>query len=437
MVSFTMPFQVRFLFGAALALGSTMFASAQEVRASDILTLNEALKLTKERNGTVRSAVQSLRAAEARVTQSNANFFPTLTPRYQYSDIKRELDQQTFAQSGATTQVAFAWQILDSGQRDLSLRASRRNRDATRFTARQTLRETLFTATQRYYETLRSQELKKVADSQVSRAQTILDQTKARIAVRDAAPIEELQANADFQNARVQALTARNDVTNNTANLRAVIGLATGETLPPLARETEAPQIDVPTDLNALIEEGLANRPDLASRRKSIDAQVLSRRRAARDAGLGVNFIFNDNYQVEPQALNDQTWQLTMTYPLFDGGLRRAAVRELDANVQASQLTLAQEERNVRAAIEAAYAELSTNAERLKASQIALDAARKNYEAAEESRKQGINDLLQVLTAQVSLVTAESNFIQALYDTRISDIRLRLVTGRPVPGEEL
>jgi len=96
---------------------------------------------------------------------------------------------------------------------------------------------------------------------------------------------------------------------------------------------------------------------------------------------------------------------------------------------------LEQAQRVVRAEIEAAYVELKTNAERLQAAQTALDAAKKNYEAAVDSQKAGAYDLLQVITAQLSLVTAESNEIQAMYDYRISDVNLRLVTGRPIPGE--
>lgn len=437
MVSYAMPFRMRMLAGALLALGLAVPGFAQEVHANDVLTLNEALKMTKERNGTVRSALQDIQAADARVVQSLSSFYPRITPRYQYSDIKRELDQQSFAQSGATTAFNMTWQVLDMGQRSLAARASRRNLEASRFNARQSLRTTLFSTVQRYYETLRAQELKRVSDSQVSRAQTILEQTKARIAVRDAAAIEELQANADYQNARVTALARKNDVTNNAASLRAVIGLQTGETLPTLERETEPPKIEVPGSLETLIAQGLASRPDLASRRKSIESSTLSRNRARVDAGIGMSFDFSDNYQVTPDALNDRTFQLTLSYPLFDAGLRRAAVRELDANVKSLRLDLLQLERDARADIEAAYAALATNAERLTAAEVALDAAQRNFEAAQESQKQGASDLLQVLTAQVSLVTAESNYIQALYDAKISDVRLRLVTGRPIPGEDL
>lgn len=435
MVSSAMPFCLRTLVGALSLVATLVPAMAQDVVAQDVLTLEEALRLARERNGTIRAAEQDVKAAQARVTQAAADFYPTLTPTYQYTDVKRERDQQSFAQSGDSGLLRFNWQLLDSGQRDLILRAQRRATEATRFTARQTLRTTLFNTTSQYYETLRAQELKRVADSQVERARSILEQTRARIAVRDAAAIDELQANADFQNARVNSLTARNQVTNNAATLRATIGLSNSEPMPMLMRETEAPVIETPGDLPSLLAEGLANRPDLIARRRNIDSQVLNRRRATRDAGIGLSVDVSDDYQVFPDRLNDRTFQVTATYPLFDGGLRRAIVREAEANIQANRFSLLQEERSVQAAIAAAYAESTTNAERLEAARVALDAARRNFEAAEESRRAGASDLLQVLTAQVSLVTAESNFIEALYDSRITEARLRLVTGRPLVGE--
>lgn len=430
MASFSRTLVGLFVFGAAVPA-----VYAQTPTESGVLTLDEALRMARERNGTIRSAEYDIRAAQARVAQANSAFFPTVTPEYAFSDIRRELDLQTFAQSGSVYTVRTTFPLLDAGQRDLSLRGSRRSVESTRYSSRQTLRSTLFTVTQQYYEALRAQELQRVSDSQVSRAQAILEQTKARIAVRDAAPIEELQANVDLQNALVNRLTARNRVTNSAASLRASIGLEQGESLKPLLKDATPPKVEVPQDSDTLVDEGLKNRPDLLSQRKNIEASEFSRRRAQVNATLGFNVSISDNYQVSPGGLNDRTLSVVATYPLFDGGQRRAVVRELQASVEASRFSLVQSERSARAEIEAAYAELKTNSERLTAAQTALEAARRNYEASEASRAAGASDLLNVLTAQVSLVTAESNYIEALYDTRISEARLRLVTGRPLPGE--
>jgi len=420
--------------GATLALvfGCLVGASAQT---GETLSLERALELARQRNGTIRAAELDVESARQRVTQANAAFYPQITPQYQYNDIRRERDRASFAQSGDVGLIRGSWRLLDSGERDFSVRSSRRALESTRFTGRQTLRTTLFSVTQQYYDALRAQELKRVADSQVARAETILKQTQARIAVKDAAPIEELQANADFQNARVQSLNARNRVTNAAATLKASIGLDTNEPLPTLERVDQTTVAEIPSDLRVLVNEGISNRPDLLSRRRSIESQRLSQRRADREAGISFGVDLFDDYQVTPDRLNDRTFSFLLSYPLFDGGRRRAIVRELGANIQADRLALAQAERSAQAEIEAAYAEVTTNVERLNAAQIALDAARRNFEAATGSRQAGAADLLQVLTAQVSLVTAESNYIEAVYDTRIAEARLRLVTGRPVPGE--
>jgi outer membrane protein len=155
------------------------------------------------------------------------------------------------------------------------------------------------------------------------------------------------------------------------------------------------------------------------------------------DLQAGVTMSLSAQYieQMTPVALSNRTLTFLVTVPIFDGGALKATARQIAYSMKADIATLDQAERVVRSDIEAAYVELKTNAERLQAAQIALDAAQKNYDAAVDSQKAGAYDLLQVLTAQVSLVTAESNQIQALYDYRISDVNLKLVTGRPIPGE--
>jgi outer membrane protein len=399
------------------------------------LSLADALRLAKQRNGTIRAAQLDVTAAESRVTQAYSSFLPTITPQYQYSNIRRAGNQVPFTFDGYTGTVAGSWRLLDSGERDFSYRSSRRAAEATRYNSRQTLRSTLFTVTQQYYEALRTQELERVAKSQVERAEEILKQTQLRITVRDAARIEELQANADLQNARVQALTAHNRVTNSAASLKAAIGLEPGQSLPPLVRE-EVVVEELPSDVNAVVTEAYALRPDLLSRRRSLESQRLTRRRAQREAGVSFAFDLNNDYQYSPSRLDNRNLVALLSYPLFDGGRTRAIVRELGANIAADEAVLTQAERDARAEIEAAFAEATTNRERLTAANAALDAARKNYEAAVDSQRNGAADLLQVLTAQVSLVTAESNYIEAQYDARISDSRLRLVSGRPVLGED-
>jgi len=401
---------------------------------SPSLTLDEALTLAKKHNGTIRAAQFDVKAAESRVNQAYSAFMPSITPEYQYNSIRNDGKQPLFIQDGSSTVLSGTWRLLDSGERDYSFRSSKRSLEASRFTSRQTLRGTLFNVTEDYYEALRAQELQRVAQVQISRAQQTLDQTIARIAATDAAEIERLQANADFQNAKVQALVARNQVTSVSATLKASIGFDAEKPLPELVKfEGQIPALSAA--LNELVAEGVKNRPDLKSRRSGVESEKLSRLRAEREAGLSFAVDLLDDYQFTPNQLNNRSLGLVVSYPLFDGKRRREIVRELSSNISADQALLAQAERDAKAEIESAFNVASTNAERLTAAQVALEAAQKNYEAAVDSRTRGAAALQQVLTAQASLLTAESNYINAQYDALISDVRLRLVTGRQIPGE--
>lgn len=413
-----------------LATAFPAFALGQ----SEPLSLQEALRLAKERNGTIRAAQYDVSAAKNRVDQAYSAFLPSVTPQYQYNSIRNDGRQPLFVQDGDRMLFSTSWRLLDSGERDFSYRSSRRAVDATRFNAVQTLRSTLFIVTQTYLDALRTQELQRVAEGQISRTQQILEQTEARILARDAAEIERLQANADYQNAKVQALVARNRVVTTMATLKSTIGFDKAEPLPELVKDDQT-LVDLPANLTSLLSEGVSNRPDLLSRRSGVESELLSRQRAQREAGISFALDLNDDYQFGPNRLNNRTVGFLISYPLFDGGRRRSIVRELGANIDADRALLAQAERNVRAEIESTYNEAANNVERLGAAKVALEAAQKNYQAAVDSRDKGAAALQQVLTAQASLLTAESNYIDALYDARISDVRLRLVTGRPIPGE--
>ena len=438
-----MPLRFRSIFRPAFVAVFAAFgcAAAQAQDANqDVLTLDQALKLAKDRNGTVRSAYMQVKAGNAVVVQALSAFYPNINAQYQYNN-----DSEQFVTSSTTTAflqttgsqtfLNTSWTLLDTGERSFSLGAAKRARDAKKFNAKQVLRTTLFNVVQQYYNTLRAQELEHVAVNEVSHAQTILDQTQTRIKARDAAQIEELQANADYQNARVNALTAKNATTNAGATLKATIGLSSGAPLPQLQKTGVTTQPGPLDDLQTLIMEGLKKRPDIIAQRKNIESEKFTKQLDDRESGITINLSASYIEQVQPVTLADRTLTFLINLPIFDGGNLKAIARQEGYNIKADQATLEQAERGVRADIEAAYKDVVTNAERLTAAQIALDAAQKNYDAAVDSQKAGAYDLLQVLTAQVSLVTAESNQIQALYDYRISEVNLQLVTGRPIPGE--
>jgi outer membrane protein len=419
---------------AALALAMPVWAFAQ----TEPLSVLEAVRLARERNGTIRAAQYEVQASRSRVAQAFSDFLPTVIPQFSWTNSR--VAANGFSTSRGTESIGeinAQWRLLDAGQRSLSYRSARQSAFSFEADAVQTLRETLYTVHQQFFDALRAQELLRVNEASVERADEILKATDAQIEVGAAPKKDRLQAVADVANARYNLLTARNFASNSLANLKATIGWDRTADFPTLQNVTEAPNLEPLPPLAQVVTESVARREDLRSRRFSIEASRLNAERIEREAGI--TWSLDANYGLEFNGAETDSRRLTflVSYPLFDGNLRREAAREARLNVQAQRANYTQFERAAISEIESAYLELQQNRERLDAARVALEAARLNYEAASESQRLGAEgtNIISVLTAKISLVTAESNYVEAIYDLYISDVLFRLVTGQPIPGE--
>lgn len=414
-------------------------ASVGPAWAQDSLGLDDALRMARERNGDVRAALYDVQSARSRVDQARGAFFPTVTPLWRYDSSRRTGPDLSFplTSDGSQSEVSASWRILDAGQRNWSLGASRASAAAQMQIAVQSVRQVLFAVHQQYYDALRSDELHRVAQAQVSRAEKILAQTEAQVKVGDAPEKDTYQARADFLNAKVQELVARNRRSTAEAALKATIVWDRSQQLPPLEPQPQPEVFAEVAPLETFVERGLKQRPDLQSRRYQIEAERSNASRADREAGVTWSLDATYDRSITPDTADNRFVTFLVSLPLFDGGQSRAAAREAQTSLQASKSTLSQVEREVASEIEAAHAELVQNTERVSAAQLAVEAARKNYEAAVEAQRLGAagTNIVTVLTAQVSLVTAESNYVEAVYDYFISDVRLRVATGDPIAGE--
>lgn len=408
--------------------------------AQDKLSLDDALRLAKERNGKVRSAYLNYKSSDEAVKQSFALFLPTVTPSYKLTSSK--YDEYTglpYSNSDVTThssQIAANWQIWDSGEREWSYRASKLNRDADKLSYLQTLRSTLFDVHSSYFDALRAKELLKISEAEVARAEKVVDKAKEFENKGEGAKLDISQAESDYLNAKVNVLTARNRVKNTEAALKAVIGWDKADQLPELESYAYPKEFTAPGDLEKVVQIGLSSRPDLESTRKTIDAQRFTVLKAKQDAFM--NWSLDASYirSFSEDVTDSRVLSFSVSLPLFDGFRTKSAAKQAKINLEASKSTLTQTERSVKSEIESAYWTLVQDIDRVEAAKKALEAAQENYNSVNDSYNLGSSTVIDVLTAQVSLKTAESNYIEAIYDYYIADVQLKLAIGKELPGEK-
>lgn len=431
------PILMKGIFWVAGLLLAPCLAVGQDERVPT-LSLDEALRMARERNGDVRAAYLNYEQARARARIAYSEFLPTVTPSYRRDASRTEY--RTGSYGGFTSDSDSAvldvdWRVLDSGSRTLRFSSARISREAEALRALQTLRNTLYTVHQRYYDALRYQELLRTQRAQLARAEEIMRQAEAFAQEGEGAEIDIKQANADRLNAVTAVLQGENQVTTGEADLRAIMGWSRDEPMPDLVRPEQMAPSPLTASLEEMVQQGLDQRADLQAQQLSIDAQKNEVRIAKLNASVTYSLDANFRRNFTDDVFDRAGLQLVASLPVYDGNRTRDLVRVEEFALGAQEAQLVQSEREVRAEIESVYQESSLNASRLAAAKGAWDAAQENYAAAFERRRLGAGTLVEVITAQVTLVTAEVNYVQAFYDALISEVRLKLATGTPVPGE--
>jgi outer membrane protein len=403
--------------------------------AQESLSLDDALRLALQNNGLARAALAEIDAADARLAAARANLYPSI-------DLSSSTTRTRIEGGGAiadTTQrqngFGLEWLLLDNGQRELRIRQSSRTAEATRQSTRDTVRRVLFQTARAYYEVLRRKELLQVADTAVRRAETLLEVAKAQAEVGAAPQKDVLQAEADLANARVQQIQARNALRLAETDLKRLIGWETQKPLPELTAPDAPPTPDPALSVEQLWQRARLRRPDLRDAELRLQISRLGLDAARLNSLLRLQISARGFREYEPNSRTQGSLSIVASYPLFDGGLTRANLREAEASLQSAQFRLQQAERDAYAEVESAVLSIREASERLEASKIAVAAAQRNFDAAQESLREGVGTIVEVLTAQLALVTAETNLVQATYDAAVAELQLRVATGERLPAE--
>jgi len=187
--------------------------------------------------------------------------------------------------------------------------------------------------------------------------------------------------------------------------------------------------------LDEALRDGIDARPDLIAGYKGIDSQKQSLRLARLDSSITWSVDASYSKAFSPDVFENGSLLLVASFPVYDAGKSKEAVKSQEFALQSTVATYEQSVLDARAEIETAYKAHEQNIDRYLASKAALDAAKENYDAASGKFKEGAGTIIEAITAKVTLATAESNYITAMYDLLISEVNLRLVTGKPLPGE--
>lgn len=258
-----------------------------------------------------------------------------------------------------------------------------------------------------------------------------LQQVQGFVTVGTRPEIDLAQARTDRANAQVQLITAVNNYEITKAQLNQAMGVEQGtdydvqdESLPPIEGEEQSADV--------LLEEAVRARPDLVSLQRQIEAQKLIVKSVKGGYGplLTGNMALTDSgTDITRMGWN---WNATvnLNWSLFQGLLTYSQVKENNALLNLYQAQLATLRQQVRVDVEQARLQVRAAKATLSASAEALANARERLRLAEARYRAGVGSIIEMGDAQVAMVTAASQSVQAEYSLATARSQLQRALGR-------
>jgi outer membrane protein len=414
-------------------------ASPAPAQPGRVLTLDEALRIGLERQPQIRQAQASVEAARGRVDQSLAPMLPQITGTASYERTSGTAGQavNVFTGSGVGSRDLYSvgltgrLLVFDFGQTPNRWRAARAAESGQESSARGTSLSVALSIRTTYFNAVAFKALVGVARDRLANEERHFQQIKAFVEVGTRPRIDLVSEQSNLANARVQLIQAENNYATARVQVEQAIGVTdlgawdvqeTG--LAPVPGEEAAPEV--------LLQEAISARPDLSALSQQLRAQELtvSALQGGYLPSLGVSASVSEQ---GPRA-NDLTeaWstQVTLSWPLFQGGQTRGQVREARANATALDAQLETLRQQVRLDVEQARLGVRAATATVAASKDASASAREQLALAEGRYQTGVGSVLELSDAQLALTTALGQQVQAEFSLASARSQLLRALGR-------
>lgn len=415
--------------------------AARAVRAQEPdtapLTLEGAVNLAITRNERARISDLNVVVADAAVEKAFSAFLPLITldgNDQQHSYASTKLAPNNVGTSTATINQpllnASAFPLYAQA-RNLARAQRAQNVDDRRLLG--------FAAANAFFAVLDAQDVVQAAQRQADNAESNLTDTQARAQA-------QLSSSNDVTKAQVDLANAHHELENDKGSLgNALIQLAfTLNAPPPSNLVAPAPTLAAAEKpaaaTDALVRVALDHRPDLVAAKYSSHAahdfatepllRLIPTLGVQGQASATTNTSFTNRW-------NDESAQATLSWTIFDQGVRYADKHSRDAQAEISDLNLQLLARTVDAQVRSATALLAAAQSAYRAAADGVKYAKQNVDETAILYRQGLATALELIDANDSRFTAETNLASAQFAMAQAYLELRQAVGLEALGTDV
>lgn len=427
----------RVTYGVISFLAMCLFAAGpQEGRCGDVYSLEDLYRIALTHSEKVKITEENIRIAEAGKDKAVAGLLPRLSA---FGGYTAYTDNKT-AWTGTGWTVtqpdgAKSWGVkLDqtlymNGREFLNLAISRENLRKSRHDLDAVREEYLLGVSFAFYDVLKAKKALEIAESNLERLRTYRDAAATRLRIGEITKTVLLRAEGELSGAMSDRIKAANALALAKAVLARVAGIE-GE----YGLKEPDPGEGQAASLKDLQAEAEKNRSDLRSlelQKKIAEDQV----RTAK-SGFWPSLTVTAGYTGQDQSpmpatlVRDSTYGgVSLNYPFFEGGLRRAEVNEAKTKQRQAELSYRDALKSIHIDVQNAYLDLETQEGVVKFLQDQLVFARDNFNAVSKQFDFGLAHSIDVIDANNLLLSAQRQLADATYNYHLSLLKLKRATG--------
>ncbi|MCX5846047.1 MAG: TolC family protein [Deltaproteobacteria bacterium] len=280
-----------------------------------------------------------------------------------------------------------------------------------------------------YYDVLRTKKSLEITESNLERLTKYRDAAEKRLKVGEVTKTVLLRAKGELSGARSDHVKAKNALELAKSVLARTVGIEGDFQI----KESPSEDINISpeTSFQELAYKGRADLKSLEVQKRMAEEQVQYTKGAFWPT-LSVSgaYVSADQSPSTQTLVKESTYGLlSLNFPFFEGGLRRAEVKEARAKERQSALIYEDYKKSIGIEVQSAYLDLVTQKGILKFLEDQVVYARDNYNAVAKQFEFGLAQSLDVMDANTLLVTSERNLAEAGYNYQAAIIKMKKATG--------
>jgi outer membrane protein TolC len=394
-------------------------------RADAPLSLEEAVKAALATNERALKAPLRVEVAEGQLDKARTAFLPTLAAGA--TGTLHPIDKNNRVVSGNST-ITLNQPVLNLSAFPLYAQA-KHSLESERFGAMQDKRQLAFDTARAFLVVLSAEHLADAARQKLARARASQADAEARAKAQLAGSNDVTLSLVDAASATSNLAQAEGNVARAYVQLSFLLGRqVTGPLADPARTERAAESAVFRADDVTRLAEG--RRPDV----RSAEEKTAALREFAKEPLFRLAPTLGLSGQVKivpapllPDKLVDESAQLTLSWSLYDAGVRYADRRVRQAQAESQALDEKALRRSIASDVALALASLKAARDGYRASADAVAAARRHTDEVETLYKQGLAKALDIVDAngrrydaEVALETARLAMLQAYLDLRFA-----------------